>query len=71
MLASDSRSSGYVISGYVGDCFVSKMKNKGENVFLKSDKNYDKLITIFDVGGYTLDYLYTKEKVEQFALDDL
>ena len=66
MLASDSRSSGYVISGYVGDCFVSKMKNKGESVFLKSDKNYDKLITIFDVGGYTLDYLYTKENVEQF-----
>ena len=66
MLASDSRSSGYVISGYVGDCFVSKMKKKGESVFLKSDKNYDKLITIFDVGGYTLDYLYTKENVEQF-----
>ena len=66
MLASDSRSSGYVISGYVGDCFVSKMKKKGESVFLKSDKNYDKLITIFDVGGYNFDHLYTKEKVEQF-----
>jgi hypothetical protein len=51
MRASNDKSSGYIISGYIGDNNIPLMKSIGQEFRKKNLKKFNRIITVFDSGS--------------------
>ena len=49
MKASNDKSSGYIIAGYVGDSYISKMNDLSKKFRNKNLKNYSKIIRLYHI----------------------